>query len=62
MKATVTLRLIGALEGRAFGSWAFEDERAMVGAMSEIVRGNPRLMQDPIQGVFLPQPPPCANG
>ena len=38
VKATVTLRLVPVLPGRAFGSWAFEDYAAMAKAMSEISR------------------------
>lgn len=38
VKATVTLRLVPVLPGKAFGSWAFEDYAAMAKAMSEISR------------------------
>ena len=38
VKATVTLRLVPVLPGKAFGSWAFEDYAGMARAMSEISR------------------------
>lgn len=38
VKATVTLRLVPVLPGKAFGSWAFEDHAGMARAMSEISR------------------------
>ncbi|MEM1412643.1 MAG: FAD-binding oxidoreductase [Pseudomonadota bacterium] len=38
VKATVTLRLVPVLPGKAFGSWAFEDHAPMARAMSEISR------------------------
>lgn len=38
VKATVTLRLVPVLPGKAFGSWAFEDHASMARAMSEISR------------------------
>lgn len=38
VKATVTLRLVPALPGKAFGSWAFEAYAPMTRAMSEISR------------------------
>lgn len=38
VKATVTLRLVPEMTGRAFGSYAFDDYAPMVRAMSEISR------------------------
>lgn len=38
VKATVTLRLIPVLAGKAFASYAFEEHGAMAAAMSEIAR------------------------
>jgi len=38
IKATVTLRLVPRLAGRAYGSWAFDEHGAMARAMSELSR------------------------